>query len=61
MFVTALGLIWVLGRQAGNDAVVLGWPLCCSSRLACGGWVRGSVPDGRFAWWPLIAALAAVA
>jgi thiol:disulfide interchange protein len=57
MFLTALGLAWILGRQAGVDAMALG--LGAALLLALGLWWVG-VRQGRpRAWLPLAPALAA--
>ena len=57
MFLTALGLAWILGRQAGVDGMALG--LCAALLLALGLWWVG-VRQGRpRAWLPLAPALAA--
>ena len=57
MFLTALGLAWVLGRQAGMDGIALG--LGAVLLLASGLWWVG-VRQGRpRAWLPLVPALAA--
>jgi thiol:disulfide interchange protein len=56
MFLTALGLAWVLGRQAGVDGMALG--LAAALLLAFGLWWVG-VRQGRpRAWLPLVPALA---
>ena len=62
MFATALGLAWILGRQAGVDGMTLG--LAAALLLVLGlWWVGRRQAGGRGrAWWPLVpAALAAVA
>jgi thiol:disulfide interchange protein len=57
MFLTALGLAWILGRQAGVDAMALG--LGAALLLALGLWWVG-VRHGRpRAWLPLAPVLAA--
>jgi thiol:disulfide interchange protein len=57
MFLTALGLAWVLGRQAGVDGMALG--LGAALLLAFGLWWVG-VRQGRpRAWLPLVPALGA--
>ena len=57
MFLTALVLAWILGRQAGVDAMALG--LGAALILALGLWWVG-VRQGRGrAWLPLVPALAA--
>ncbi len=57
MFLTALGLAWILGRQAGVDGMALG--LGAALLLALGLWWVG-VRQGRpRAWLPLAPALAA--
>ncbi|HEY0112658.1 MAG TPA: thioredoxin family protein [Allosphingosinicella sp.] len=57
MFLTALGLAWILGRQAGVDAMALG--LAAALLLALSLWWVG-VRQGRpRAWLPLVPALAA--
>jgi thiol:disulfide interchange protein len=57
MFLTALGLAWILGRQAGVDAMALG--LGAALLLAFGLWWVG-VRQGRpRAWLPLAPVLAA--
>jgi thiol:disulfide interchange protein len=60
MFVTALGLAWVLGRQAGSDAVILG--LSATLLVAVALWWVGARQRGGAgrAWWPLVPALAAL-
>ena len=58
MFATALGLVWVLGRQAGSDVVVLGLGATLLVALALW-WVGARQRAGRpRAWWPLLPALA---
>ncbi len=57
MFLTALGLAWILGRQAGVDAMALG--IGAALLLAFSLWWAG-VRQGRpRAWLPLVPALAA--
>jgi thiol:disulfide interchange protein len=55
MLVTALGLAWILGRQAGVDGMTLG--LAAALLLALGLWWAGrrqfALASG--AWWPAIA------
>jgi thiol:disulfide interchange protein len=59
MFVTALGLAWILGRQAGVDGMTLGLAAALVIGTALW-WVgrRQARGMGR-AWWPLAPALAA--
>lgn len=60
MFLTALALAWILGRQAGVDGMALG--LAASMLLALSLWWVGRKQGDRNAWVPLVpAALAAVA
>jgi thiol:disulfide interchange protein/DsbC/DsbD-like thiol-disulfide interchange protein len=65
MFVTALGLAWILGRQAGVNAMAIG--IGGAMLLACALWWGGARQrKGRSrAWWPAIpvlgAALASIA
>ncbi|SMF63067.1 protein-disulfide reductase DsbD family protein [Allosphingosinicella indica] len=61
MFLTALGLAWILGRQAGADGMALG--LAAALVLGLGLWWLGRRQEaGSRAWLPLApAALAAVA
>jgi thiol:disulfide interchange protein len=57
MFATALGLAWILGRQAGVNAMTLG--LAATALLGAGLWwvgMRQAKGKGH-AWWPLIALL----
>ena len=58
MLLTALALAWVLGRQAGVDAMTLG--LGAALLAALGLWWTGrrQVAGGDRAWWPAIPALA---
>jgi DsbC/DsbD-like thiol-disulfide interchange protein/cytochrome c biogenesis protein CcdA len=60
MFFTAVGLLWVLGRQAGSDAAILG--LGAALILALALWWLGARQRAgrRRAWWPLAPALVAV-
>jgi thiol:disulfide interchange protein len=57
MFLTALGLAWILGRQAGVDAMALGLGAACL--LAFGLWWFGARQGRPRAWLPLAPALAA--
>ena len=60
MFLTALALAWILGRQAGVDGMALG--LAAAMLLALALWWVGRRQGRRGAWLPLApAALAAVA
>jgi thiol:disulfide interchange protein len=60
MFLTALGLAWILGRQVGVDAMALG--LFATIILAFGLWWVGLRQGRPRAWLPLApAALAVVA
>ncbi len=60
MFVTAIGLAWILGRQAGVDGMALGLVAALLLGLALW-WVGGRQAGGRrFAWGPAIPALLAV-
>lgn len=60
MFLTALGLVWILGRQAGVDGMALGLAAAMTLALALW-WVGRRQGNGR-AWLPLApAALAALA
>ena len=60
MFLTALALAWILGRQAGVDGMALG--LAATLLLALALWWVGRRQGGRGAWLPLApAALVAVA
>ncbi len=60
MFLTALGLAWILGRQAGVNAMTLG--LAALTLLAAGLWWTGARQShGRDrAWWPVLAILPAL-
>ncbi len=61
MFATALGLAWILGRQAGVDAMALGLG---AMLLVVGGlwWIGQRQSKGKaHAWWPLLPALVAAA
>jgi len=57
MLLTALGLAWVLGKQAGVNGMAIG--LAASLLLALGLWWSGrrqaALKSG--AWWPMLAAL----
>ena len=57
MLVTALGLAWILGRQAGVNGMAIG--LAASLLLALGLWWSGrrqaALKSG--AWWPMLVAL----
>jgi thiol:disulfide interchange protein len=57
MFLTALGLAWILGRQAGVDAMTLG--LGAALLLALGLWWLGR-RQGRAVWLPLLLILIAI-
>ncbi|HYG46320.1 MAG TPA: thioredoxin family protein [Allosphingosinicella sp.] len=57
MFLTALALAWILGRQAGVDAMALG--LGAALILALGLWWVGARQGRSRAWLPLAPALAA--
>jgi len=61
MLVTALGLAWILGRQAGVDGMTIG--LAAALLLGLGLWWAGrrqaALKPG--AWWPALAALIAAA
>jgi thiol:disulfide interchange protein len=57
MFLTALGLAWILGRQAGVDGMTIGLAIALLFGLALW-WVGGRQGAGRrFAWAPAIPAL----
>ncbi|HYI41797.1 MAG TPA: protein-disulfide reductase DsbD domain-containing protein [Allosphingosinicella sp.] len=59
MFLTALALAWILGRQAGVDGMALG--LAAATALGLALWWVGRRQGGALAWLPLApAALAAV-
>jgi thiol:disulfide interchange protein len=61
MLVTALGLAWILGRQAGVDGMTIG--LAAGLLLGFGLWWAGrrqaALKSG--VWWPVLAALIAAA
>ena len=57
MFLTALALAWILGRQAGVDGMALG--LAAALALGLGLWWFGRRQGGTRAWTPLAPALAA--
>jgi thiol:disulfide interchange protein len=57
MFLTALGLAWILGRQAGVDAMALG--LGAALLLALGLWWVGVRQGHPRAWLPIAPALVA--
>jgi len=59
MFVTALGLAWVLGRLGGVTAMTLG--LAATLLLAIMLWWVGrrQAAGARRAWWPVVPAIAA--
>lgn len=60
MFLTALGLAWILGRQSGVDGMALG--LAAALALGLGLWWVGRRQGGGRAWLPLApAALAGLA
>jgi thiol:disulfide interchange protein/DsbC/DsbD-like thiol-disulfide interchange protein len=60
MFLTALALAWILGRQAGVDGMALG--LAAAMVLALALWWVGQLHGRKGSWLPLApAALAAVA
>ena len=61
MLVTALGLAWILGRQAGVNGMTLG--LAAGLLLGLALWWSGrrQASFKRGAWWPVIAALIACA
>jgi thiol:disulfide interchange protein len=57
MFATALGLAWILGRQAGVDAMALGLALLILFIVALW-WVgRRQIMGRSGAWWPVMPAL----
>ncbi|PTQ10943.1 thiol:disulfide interchange protein [Sphingomonas oleivorans] len=59
MFATALGLAWILGRQAGVDGMTLGLGAALLIGLALW-WVgRRQARGAGAAWWPLVPAAAA--
>lgn len=57
MFLTALGLVWVLGRQTGVNGVTL--VIGATMLLNMGLWVTGLRQRNfkSFAWWPAMVAL----
>jgi DsbC/DsbD-like thiol-disulfide interchange protein/cytochrome c biogenesis protein CcdA len=57
MFLTALGLVWVLGRQTDVNGAVTG--LGAAMLMSIGLWATGLRQRGskRTAWWPAAAAL----
>ncbi|WP_243444737.1 protein-disulfide reductase DsbD family protein [Sphingosinicella humi] len=57
MFLTALGLAWILGRQSGVDGMALG--LAATLVLGLGLWWVGRRQGGGRAWLPLAPAAAA--
>src|SRR3546814_13833687 len=57
MFLTALGLAWILGRQAGVDGMALG--LAAALALGLGLWWVGRRQGSGRAWLPLGPAAAA--
>ena len=61
MLITALGLAWILGRQAGVNGMAIG--LAAALLLALGLWWSGrrqaALKGG--AWWPVLLALAGAA
>ena len=61
MLVTALGLAWVLGRQAAVDGMTIG--LAAALLLALGLWWTGRRQFAMVsrAWWPVLPALAGAA
>ena len=59
MFLTALALAWILGRQAGVDAMAIG--LAAAMTLALALWWVGRRQSGRAAWAPLAPAVLAAA
>ena len=58
MFLTALALAWVLGRQAGVDGMTLG--LAAALLVGVGLWWTGrrQLAGRGAAWWPALAAIA---
>ena len=58
MFLTALGLAWILGRQTGVDGMALG--LGAALLLGFGLWWLGRRQDGGRPWLPLAAIAVAV-
>jgi thiol:disulfide interchange protein len=61
MFVTALGLAWILGRQAGVDRMVIGLGAALLLGLALW-WVGARQAKGRrFSWVPALPVVAAAA
>jgi thiol:disulfide interchange protein len=58
MFLTALGLAWVLGRQSGVDGIMLG--LGAALALALGLWWLGRWQNKRRIWLPLVLIAAAI-
>ncbi|HWI86605.1 MAG TPA: thioredoxin family protein [Sphingomonas sp.] len=61
MLLTALGLAWILGRQAGVNGMAIGLAaaLLLSLGLWWSGWRQAALKSG--AWWPSLAALLGVA
>ncbi|WP_157220267.1 protein-disulfide reductase DsbD family protein [Flavisphingomonas formosensis] len=61
MFLTALGLAWIAGRQAGVDAMTIGLAAALLVGLAL--WLVGArqLRGAGHAWWPLAPAVAAAA
>lgn len=57
MFVTALGLAWILGQQAGVDGMTIG--LAAALLLAFGLWWSGRRQQAMKAgaWWPTLVAM----
>ncbi len=61
MFVTAIGLAWILGRQAGVDGMTLGLFAALALALALW-WVgRRQFAGQARAWWPIAPAVIAAA
>ena len=61
MFLTALGLAWILGRQAGADGIMLGLALALLLGLTLW-WMGARQRKGtRLSWAPVLAALVVVA